>query len=274
MTLFNGMNIWWTVTKHRRKFCTFSPVGICHSRTDFLLRIPQEENSLEHDAAEDVESNPISSPRYLTLTDGAYKPNYFLSIPIVDPSFLANYNTYREHLLSSYPSLFSLRASALDPAHLHLTLLTLRLETSVELEQCVVLLKRLQEEIRYHCSYPERICLEFKGIDTFFDRTLFVKCQQNRRLENLRTLIVERFCEQQQKQSRAHSIFLAGNYAEFVPHVTLLKCKRKFSSACQHETVKELVFGQLTIDCLQLSSIGKTETESSQEPYTFKLDLS
>ena len=216
----------------------------------------------------------MSTPRYLTLTDGAYKPNYFLSIPITDPSFLTNYNTYREHLLSSYPLLFSSRPNALDSGQLHLTLLTIRLETSVELEQCLLLLKRFQEEIRYHCSYPERICLEFKGIDTFYDRTLFVKCQQNRRLENLRTLIVERFCEQQQKQSRPHGIFLAGNYAEFIPHVTLLKSKRKFSSVCQNETKKELDFGRQTIDCLQLSSIGKTETGSTQDPYTFKLDLS
>lgn len=133
-------------------------------------------------------------------------------------------------------------------------------------------LKRIQEEIHYHCSYPERICLEFSGIDTFHSKILFVKCQQNNRLENLRTLIIERFCEQQQKQ-KMNEIIFAGNYEEFIPHIILFKSKRKFSSVYQNET-KEIFFGKQFIDALQLSSIGTSENEQPTYHCIFKLDLS
>lgn len=212
-------------------------------------------------------------PRYLTLTDGVYKPNYYLSIPLTDSNFLSQAITYRDHLLSTYPSSFSSRVTTTDSTHFHLTLLTLHLETLGQFEQCVAVLKRLQEEIRYHCSYPERICLEFQGIETFYDRTVFIKCQQNRRLDNLRSLIVERLCEQVQKQ-QLKGMYLAGNYAEFIPHVTLLKCKRKFSSICPQEMKKDVVFGRQTVDCLQLTSIGRSDSDEQKDASIFKLDLS
>jgi len=50
--------------------------------------------------------------------------------------------------------------------------------------------------------------------------------------------------------------FFAGNYHEFIPHITLFKCKRKFSTICPNEN-KDMDFGKQTIDSLQLCSIGK-----------------
>ncbi|CAF2831399.1 unnamed protein product [Rotaria sp. Silwood2] len=222
----------------------------------------------DNDIVEDVHVN-IPPPRYLTLTDGAYKPNYFLSIPIIDQTFITNYSAYQEQLLSSYPSLFSAHTTS---SNLHLTLLTVRIETPSQIEQCITLLKYLQDEIRHHCSYPEHICLEFNDIDTFQDKILYIKCKKNQRLENLRSLIVQRFTEEQQKQD-IHDIFFAGNYYEFIPHVTLLKCKRKFSSVCPNET-KELYFGKQTLHSLQLSSIGKSEHDEQKNNCVFQLDMS
>ena len=199
------------------------------------------------------------------MTDGAYKPNYFLSIPITDRTLITNYNTYRDELLTSYPSLFTPR-----PSHLHLTLLTLHIESASHIEPCTSLLKRLQEEIRYHCSYPDRLCLEFDGIGTFHDKVLFVKCRQNPRLERLRTLMVERLSEQQQTSS---GLYLAGNYSEFIPHMTLLTCKRNFSTVGHNER-RDTFFGQQAINSIQLSSIGRTEHVDEPNPCVFELDLS
>jgi 2'-5' RNA ligase len=184
---------------------------------------------------------------------------------------ITNYIAIREHLLSSYPSLFSTRTDSPDPPHLHLTLLTLCIEATSQIEQCKMALKRFQEEIRYNCSYPEPLSLEFHGLDTFYDKVLYVKCKPNQRLEHLRTLIVERFCEEQQKQN-LNDVFFAGNYFEFIPHITLLKCKRKFSSIGQNEN-KEINFGKQMIDSLQLCSIGKNEYEENKNTCVFKLDL-
>lgn len=203
--------------------------------------------------------------RYLTLTDGTYKPNYFLSIPIKNPLLIENFEKYQRRLLMNYPSIFSCG----NESEIHLTVLTFRIESSVQLDLFLSILKRLQEEIHYNCSYPERLTLEFNGVDTFYDRTIFVRCRENRRLENLRSLIVERFCEQQQKQ-RINGIYLAGNYAEFIPHLTLLKSKRKLSSVCPQEIRVDFSFGQQTIDSLEFSSIGRKLTDRS----IFQIDLS
>lgn len=228
------------------------------------LRIHPDEKLLDVD-------HTLPSKRYLTINDGLHKPNYLLSIPITDPSFISHYITYRDHLLSSYPSLFS-SSSSIDPHHLHLTLLTLRLETSQQIEQILLALKRIQEEIHYHCSYPERIWLEFQGMDTFHGKILFIKCQANHRLENLRTLIIERLYEQKQKQ-KISEVFFAGNYQEFIPHIVLFKNKRKLSSIDPHQTEK-IFFGKQTIDALELSFIQSNENEPQKNHCIFKLDLS
>ncbi|CAF1172302.1 unnamed protein product [Adineta ricciae] len=226
------------------------------------------DDEIDHDGEQ-----PITLPRYLTLTDGTYKPNYFLSVPITDSTLLAHYISYRDHLLSTYPSYFSARTNSSDSVHLHVTLLTLYIESTTYVDQCATVLKQLQEELRYHCSYPEPICLEFNGVGAFHDRLLYIKCKHNQRVENLRTLIVERFSEQQQKQ-KLTNLFFAGNYYGFVPHITLLKCKRKLSSVCPNE-FDEKSFGKQTIDCLQLCSIGKIDDDDEQTAKClFKLELS
>ncbi|CAF0818889.1 unnamed protein product [Rotaria sp. Silwood1] len=241
--------------------------------------IKRHENLVETKNSQDEKITDIDhnlpTKRYLTLTDGLYKPNYLISIPINDSSLISHYIAYREHLLSTYPSIFSSSSShilSIDPHHLHLTLLTLHLKTTLQIEQCILALKRIQEEIHYHCSYPERICLEFNGIDTFHSKILFIKCQQNNRLDNLRTLIIERLYEQQQKQ-KIDDIFFAGNYQEFIPHITIFKNKRKFSSIYQNE-MNNIYFGKQFVNALQLSSIGTSENEQQMYHCIFKLDLS
>ena len=213
--------------------------------------------------------------RFLTVTDGLAKPNYFLSIPITDPSLISRYIAFRERLLSSYPSLLSASSPHIltcDAAHLHLILLTLRLGSPVQLEQCIQALKRTQEEIHYHCSYPERIWLDFNGLETFFGKTLYIKCQGNTRLDNLRTLIIERLCEQQQKQ-KVNELFFAGNYQEFIPHIILFKSKRKLS-ILPHDQTQEVYFGKQTINALHLTSFGTNENDQQSNHCVFKLDLS
>jgi len=271
-----------TISKYRIQYLKYSNEIIWdkESRTDLIFGstgsqqtiddvIKRHENHLETNCHNIDHS--LSTKRYLTLSDSLYKPNYILSIPITDPLFISNYKTYREHLISSYPSLFS-SSSSIDLHYLHLTLLTLRLESSLQIEQCIIALKRIQEEIHYHCSYPERICLEFNGLDTFHGKKLYIKCEKNIRLENLRTLIIERLCEQKQKEKN-HEIFFAGNYQEFIPHIILFKNKRKFSSIYQNQ-IEKFFFGKQTINELQLCSININETEQQINHCIFKLDLS
>ena len=221
----------------------------------------------DDDIVENIDTN-ILLPRYLTLTDSTYKPNYFLSIPITDSTLLNRYITYQEHLLLSYPLIFS---SHTNLSNVHVTLLTLRIESLTQLEQCIIIMKSLQQEIFHHCSYPEAICLEFRDINTFNDRILYIKCTNNQRLEDLRTLIVQRFTEELQKH-KFNGIFFAGNYYEFIPHITLLKCKRKFSSMCLNEP-KNIYIGQQIIHSLQLCSIGKNECNEQKTNCLFQLDL-
>lgn len=210
----------------------------------------------------------IPTPRYLTNTDGAYKPNYYLSVPITDQSILTNYTKYQENLLSSYPSIFSSHTNA---SNLHVTLLTFYLETSSQVEQCKTLLNSLQNEISRHCSDPEDLYLEFNDINVFHDKVLYIQCKQNQRLEDLRTLVVQRLNAEQQKQNIRDIIF-AGNYFEFIPHITLLKCKRKCSSVCPNE-VKEFYFGKQKLHTLQLLPIGRNENDEQKSNCVYQLNL-
>lgn len=207
--------------------------------------------------------------RFLTTSDGLYKPNYFLSIPITNPSLIDNYLKTRDRLHSSFPNTPML---TYDPAHLHLILLTLRLNSNGQLEQFILNFKRIQEEIHYHCCYPERIVLEFRGVETFFDKIFYIKCQQNSRLTNLRTLIIERLFEQQQKQKN-NELFFAGNYQEFVPHIILFKSKRKLTFLDENE-LKELSFGKQMVNGLYLSSFDTNENEQQTSHCVFKFDFS
>ena len=233
-----------------------------------LIRLPDNDS---------IEENHIDIPspiRYLTSTDETYKPNYYLSIPITESTLIENYVAYRDRLLSKYPTVFTSRSNTTDLPRLHVTLLTLRMENSSQVEQCQISLKRFQEEIRYHCSYPEPIALEFQGIGNFHEKVVYIKCRSNPRLENLRTLIIERFREQQQKQN-LNEIFFAGNYADYLPHITLLKCKRKFSSLQSNDKDEDVVFGKQIIDSLQLCSIGSSSNSDDEQKNNcvFKLDL-
>ena len=146
------------------------------------------------------------------------------------------------------------------------------METSLQIEQCIIVLKRIQEEIHYHCSYPERICLEFHNIQIYENQILCIKCQQNLRLENLRQLILERFNEQLKKQ-KISEIFFIGNNQEFIPNIKLFKNKRKFSTNIQNSS-EQIYFGKQTIDALHLSSINTNENEQEKVSCIFKLDLS
>lgn len=238
-------------------------------RHENLLEINTNSSITDNDGIEEND-NSILSVRYLTLTDGAYKPNYYLSIPITHPIIIENCMNFREHLLSTYPNYFSPRHT--NSPSLHITLLTLRIENPSQIKQFQIVLKRFQEEIRYHCSYPDALCLEFSGIGLFHEKILYVKCQTNTRLERLRQLIVERFCEEQTKQN-LNEVFLAGNYATFQPHMTLLKSKRKFPLNYLQD-IRETYFGKQTIENLQLSVIGKTEQDEQLANCLFTLDLS
>jgi 2'-5' RNA ligase len=114
--------------------------------------------------------------------------------------------------------------------------------------------------------------LQFNGIDTFHGKTLFIKCEPNTRLENLRALIIERLCEQKQKQ-KLTELFFAGNYQEFIPHIILFKNKRK-SPLIYLNQAEPIYFGKQTIDALELSSINTNENEQQKNHCIFKLDLS
>lgn len=226
------------------------------SRTDFL---PQT----FIDLFKQNQTNTLCN-EHSFFTNDLVTANYILSIPITDDTIISHYLKYREHFLSTNPNCISI-----DLENLHLTLLTFHLEATVQIEQCIIILKRIQEEIHYHCSYPERICLEFNQIEIYNNEYICLKCQSNQRLENLRQLIIERFIEQQEKQKITTQLLL-DNKNDFQPHIILFKNKRKFTNILSNS----IQFGKQTINALHLSSITNNENEQQINHCIFKLDLS
>ncbi|CAF1160825.1 unnamed protein product, partial [Didymodactylos carnosus] len=198
----------------------------------------------------------------LTVKDCELKPNYYLSIPITDSSVIKKYLEFRQYVLDTEPTLFK-HCSSFRSDLLHITLLTLRLNNQFEIDQCILTMKSLQEELKYFCTYPERLKLYFFGCETFYNKTLFINCRKHDRLENLRAILLERF--------KLNNINLTGNY-DFIPHLSLINIKQKLKTIplTIYKKYQQSDFGVQNVEAIQLCQIVPTDL---QQKYTLKLDF-
>ncbi|CAF1339228.1 unnamed protein product [Didymodactylos carnosus] len=215
------------------------------------------------DHIDEVFNNDIPKPIYLSKKDSELKPNYFLAIPVTDSSVIKNYLEFRQYVLDTEPTLVK-HCLSFQSDLLHITLLTLRLDNQFEIDQCMSTMKALQEELKYYCTYPEHLKLYFFGCETFYNKTLFINCRKHDRLEGLRKILIERF--------QSNNINLAGNYYEFIPHLSLIKMKQKLKTipSAIYKKYQQSDFGVQNVEAIQLCQIAPAD---SQQRCTFTLDL-
>ncbi|CAF1103749.1 unnamed protein product, partial [Brachionus calyciflorus] len=159
------------------------------------------------------------------------QPTHFISIPI--NKLKSNFDKLNYDLLEFNQEVESF---LVPDASMHLTLLTLRAETSEEIE----ITKNIMNEIISSEEFKKigPISLKFKGIGEFYQKVLYSKCESDciDKLKLLKNLIFD-------KLSMAN-VNTAGNYYDFVPHLTVFKIKNNMnnSNMCVNDFVSEFLW--------------------------------
>lgn len=182
----------------------------------------------------------------------ADKPNYFVSIPINNSEIKNNFMRIMDDLIESSPEV---EPFLVPNTSMHLTLCTLCLNDESEIN----LAKNVLESLTYDDELLKEtlpISFEFKRVGTFYDKVMYAKCNVDKmeKLAKMRTDLLEKF--------ENSGLNIAGNYYEFVPHLTIMKISR--SSATISDLVdKEIIeryeefrFGEQRLSEIELCKMG------------------
>lgn len=137
-------------------------------------------------------------------------PNYFISIPVNSFQIKSSFDLLNSDLLEHNNQVESF---LVPDSSFHLTLCTLRINSDQELNVIKELMDKSKETLKH--QFP--ITIRFQGLEQFFNKVLYVKCTGDElvKLENLQKFFLSRLEEK--------NINMAGNYYNFVPHLTALK---------------------------------------------------
>lgn len=146
---------------------------------------------------------------------------------------------------------------------------TLKIDSEEELDKVKDIMESISDaEMFMKLTFP--INLKFEGLGDFHDKVLHAKCQSKNmeKLSNLRRQFLDKFSNS--------SISTAGNYYEFVPHLTLFKISKS------HKVISKLVnkdllnsfeknyFGQQNINEIHLSKLVDSPTKNSPIEYIIR----
>ncbi len=165
------------------------------------------------------------------------EPNYFISIPINNSIIRENFFNLTNNLIVS--SSGQLEDFIVPQKSLHLTLCTLRINDKEEIEQVKKVFDSLNSEKEF-LSENMSINFKFKGLGSFYDKVLYAKCECDNldKVKNLRKKILDKLEEAK--------LSLAGNYYEFVPHLTVLKISASaFKNSNNSNKFSNLILSEL-----------------------------
>jgi len=158
------------------------------------------------------------------------QPNYFVSLPIENTNLKNNLSKLTRDLLDSNQTI---KNYLVPDTSYHLTLCTLRIDTELEMNKVQNVLDKVFKSERAKKLLP--IMIDFVSISEFYNKVLYVKSvinESTKKLEALKTLILKEFEDA--------SVNTAGNYYEFVPHLTVLKLAKN-NNSFDTETVMSLI---------------------------------
>ena len=179
-----------------------------------------------------------------------HRPNYFLCIRVTDPDVVSRARHAQEQMVA-VDSLY--RTSCIPSNKLHVTLCCLGLDDEAEVAHCVSVLRKLEAELEG--LNPNKITLEFDGVDNFYLNTIYAKVRDNEPLTDFVNHL---------KISLTRAGVKIRDVFDFVPHMTLMKFARqlqkeshtKYVEAGVFESVKGLTFGNQTFDNIHLCSMS------------------
>jgi 2'-5' RNA ligase/uncharacterized protein (UPF0248 family) len=149
-------------------------------------------------------------------SNGTKNPNYFISIPIKSA-------VLKESLFSLTCDLIDLNKNVekhlIPDQSYHITLCTLRADSNEELETIKNVMDVLFTDEKFLANHFP-LTLQFEGIGEFYNKVLFAKCNcdEIEKLENVKRTLL--------KKLESAFVNAAGNYYEFVPHLTIFKINK------------------------------------------------
>lgn len=148
------------------------------------------------------------------------EPNFFISVPVNSFKVKMNFDQFTSELLEFNEEVESF---LVPESSMHLTLCTLRIENDQEMQNVKDVMNNLllNNEFKQNSS----VSLKFKGIGEFYQKVLYSKCESNEldKLKNIKRIVLEKLNES--------NINTAGNYYDFVPHLTVFKIKNNMNNS-------------------------------------------
>ena len=194
------------------------------------VTVSQEDVDLGNDEVQPVR------PSYTKSSEKESSPNHFIAIQIQNEDLKRNLYQLKCDLINGNNDV---QNHLVPDSSYHLTLCTLRIDTPEEMEN----VKQIMDQIKKDEKFFEEnlpINLKFEGIGEFYNKVLHVNCKskQMEKLVNLKKVVLDKF--------KAENVNCAGNYYEFVPHLTIFKIKNnnvKSAGKSQQANVEELTSG-------------------------------
>ena len=201
------------------------------------------------------------------------EPNYFISIPISEKKICDNFEKLTEEIRETCQDLGEILVPVTS---LHITLCTLRIDSDDDLITTKKTLDGLYSEFKQYLP----IEMKFKNFGMFFNKVLHIKCQTDiEKLNEMKKSVLDSL--------RKANINLAGNYYDFVPHLTVLKINSKFLSSEKNkgknnlnnlidiellEKYEDFEFGVQNVNELQLCKMVNIFSHQVY-PIEFKMNL-
>lgn len=229
-------------------------------------------NSNENEIVQNRVGRPRPEKNNDNATNASTKtnPNYFISIPIKNAELKENLFNLQCDLIDSNKSV---QSHLLPDTSYHITLCTLRADSDEELETVKNLMDILfTDEMFMSENFP--LSLSFEGIGEFFNKVLFVKCNCNQmeKLEYVKRTLLKKF--------ENSFVNVAGNYYEFMPHLTIFKMNKNSPNDSVESLVNKYIwneyenlhFGNQKINEISLCKMGNIyELKSYHVEHTVKI---
>ena len=223
--------------------------GDSQEASDQVQQKPEAEIKLIEDDA------PISKAHY-----NVDRPTHFVCIKIHNAQVRKNVGEILRHICSCAPDM-AVGCLALDA--LHITLCMLRIESESQSKAAQEVLRNLQRS--FVQILPPSTALEFTGVGNFHGRLLYAKVAPNHGLSKLVSMLMERL--------QNAGVCTPGNFAEYTPHMTLLKLSRPMQREAHTATIVPALYSKFTdmhigiqkIDTLYLCSTSGPKVEGFYE---------
>ncbi|XP_025108294.1 LOW QUALITY PROTEIN: A-kinase anchor protein 7-like [Pomacea canaliculata] len=183
------------------------------------------------------------------------RPTHFLALRITNEEIVRMVGQVQAHMLKIQP-LYS--PCCIPSSALHITLCTLGLDTPDQVAHAVEVLHRIQPQLATSLPHTP---LRVDGVDTFFNRVVYAKVQQQPEfmefVDHLKLLLWESGVE------------MRDVHHGYTPHVTIMKATKplvnqkgtKDVDPSLYKDYTDMYFGQQTLDRVYLCTMGGSKRE-------------